>query len=168
MRANRLPPPKGAYEDVILFTVGGYKFAIAAGAVREIRSLEGLRQFSAGPNYSRLERVEFTLERNGVTYFVVDGARHFHLPASQPTRLLILRHTAAGVLVDSTDRMTEISVLHALPQAFRGAERSWYRGLAVLSGDVVPVVNQTAFLSKAEALMLKSAVEQMRSAAAAV
>jgi chemotaxis signal transduction protein len=160
-------PPKGAREDVILFTVGGFKFAIAANAVSEIRSMEDLRPFSAG-SYARLSKIEFTLERNGISHFVVDGARHFHLAASRPTRVLILRQIAAGVLVDSTDRMTEISVLHALPQAFSGDERAWYRGLAILNGEVVPVVNQTAFLSKAEALVLKNIADQFKGAAAAV
>ena len=82
--------------------------------------------------------------------------------------MLILRHAQAAVLVDSTDRMTQISVLHALPQAFSGAERNRYRGLAVLNGEVVPVVNQTAFLSKPEMFMLRAAAEQFKGAAAAV
>ena len=156
MRANRLPPPKGAREDVILFTVGAFKFAIAASAVSEIRNVEGLQKFGSGAG-----KVEFTLERNGVTYFVVDAARHLHLEPQKPTRLLILRHSPAAVLVDSTDRMTEISVLHALPLAFHGEERRWYRGLAVLNGEVVPVVNHDAFLSKSETVVLRVKAEQL-------
>jgi hypothetical protein len=31
------PQPQAAREDVIVFAVGGYKLAIAAGAVKEIR-----------------------------------------------------------------------------------------------------------------------------------
>jgi len=168
MRASRIPPPKGAREDVILFTVNGFRFAIAANAVSEIRSLEGLQRFSPGAGYSQTLKVEFTLERNSLTYFVVDAARHLHLQPSKPNRVLILRQAQAAVLVDSTDRMTQISVLHALPQAFSGAERNWYRGLAVLNGEVVPVVNQTAFLSKPEMFMLRAAAEQFKGAAAAV
>jgi chemotaxis signal transduction protein len=96
----------------------------------------------------------------------VDAARHFRLPPSHPTRVLILRQTAAAIQVDSTDRMMEISVLHALPQAFSGDERNWYRGLAVMDRDVVPVVNHSAFLSKAEMAVLKTAVQQVKGAAA--
>jgi len=158
--------PKGAREDVIVFTVGGFRFAIAANAVSEIRGLEDLRRFSIGTSYLRTAQVDFTVERNGTVYFVVDAARHFRLPPSKPTRVLILRQTTAAIQVDSTDRMMEISVLHALPQAFSGDERNWYRGLAVMNGDVVPVVNHNAFLSKAEMAVLKSAVQRVKGAAA--
>lgn len=167
MKPERIAP-RAAREDVILFTIGEYRFAITAHGVREIRNMDGLRKFSGGYRHDRLSKVEFTLERNGVSYFVIDGARHFGLPPAKPSRVLILRHTLAAVLVDSTDRMTEISVLHELPQAFSGEERSWYRGLAVMNGEVVPVVNQAAFLSKAEALVLKNMVEHTRGAAAVV
>lgn len=164
---SRLPAaPQGAREDVILFTVCGFRFAIAANAVSEIRGLEGLQRFSLGASYLRSAQVDFTVERNGTVYFVVDAARHFRLPPSNPTRVLILRQTAAAIQVDSTDRMMKISALHALPQAFSGDERNWYRGLAVIGGDVVPVVNQHAFLSKAEMAVLKTAVQRARGAAA--
>src|SRR5437660_11983773 len=166
MRLQRPQLPKGAREDVILFTVGGFRLAIAASAVSEIRGLEDLRHFSPGAAYLRTVKVEFTLERNGAIYFVVDAARHFRLPPAKPSRLLVLRQTAVAIQVDSTDRMMEISVLHALPQAFTGDERNWYRGLAVMNGDVVPVVNQNAFLSKAEMAVLKAAVQRSRGAAA--
>ncbi len=168
MRSRKLsaPAPTGAREDVILFTVCGFRFAIAANAVSEIRGLEGLQRFSLGASYLRSAQVDFTVERNGTTYFVVDAAQHFRLPPSNPTRVLILQHLSAAIQVDSTDRMMEISVLHALPQAFTGDERNWYRGLAVIGGDVVPVVNQHAFLSKAEMAVLKTAVQRARGAAA--
>ena len=157
---------QGPREDVILFTVCGFRFAIAANAVSEIRGLEGLQRFSLGTSYLRSAQVDFTLERNGIIYFVVDAARHFRLPPSKPARLLILQHTTAAIQVDSTDRMTEISVLHALPLAFSSDERNWYRGLAVINDDVVPVVNQNAFVSKAEMAVLKTAVQRAQGAAA--
>jgi chemotaxis signal transduction protein len=161
-----VPQPKGAREDVILFTVGGFRLAIAANAVSEIRGLEDLQRFTLGATYLRTAKIDFTLERNGRTYFVVNAAQHFRLPPSTPTRLLVLRQTEAAIQVDSTDRMMEISVLHALPQAFTGDERNWYRGLAVMNGDVVPVVNQNAFLSRAEMAVLKTAVQRVKGAAA--
>ena len=73
---------------------------------------------------------------------------------------------ATAGLVDSTDRMAEISVLHALPQAFSGEERKWYRGLAVLDDNVVPVVNHKAFLSSANVFELKALARQLHGAAA--
>jgi chemotaxis signal transduction protein len=164
MRQQRTLPRRGAREDVILFSVGGFRFGIAAGAVSEIRSMAGLQGFSPPAAYRMLDKVDHTLERNEVTYFVVNAALHFHLPPTQPLRVLVLRHAPAAVLVDSTDRMTEISVLHALPLAFNQEERNWYRGLAVLNGEAVPVVNSAAFLSKAELAILRSAVEEKQGA----
>ena len=161
MRTGRQQPGKGAQEAVILFTVGEFRMAIAAGAVQEIRGLEGLQQReSIGALTLRVPKVAFTLERSGMVWFVVNAAEHFHLPASlSPQRVMVLRSFPVAVLADSTDRMMEISVLHELPLAFTGDERNWYRGLAVMDGDVVPVVNQAAFLSKGEQIILKTALE---------
>jgi chemotaxis signal transduction protein len=156
---QRLPKRQGAHEAVILFTVGGFKFAIAANAVREVRGLEGLEpRPAAGAAPIRIPKVGFTLERNRTIHFVVDAARHFHLPPSKAARVLVLRNEPIAVLTDSTDRIMEISTLHELPLAFTGDERNWYRGLAIMSGDVVPVVNHNAFLSKSEQAVLKSAL----------
>jgi chemotaxis signal transduction protein len=161
VRPQRVPPRTGARENVILFAVAGFKFAIAAGAVSEIRSMEGLERFSIGnPAHKAAAKVDYTLQRNGVTFFVVNAARHFHLTSAKPSRVLVLRHTAAGVLVDSTDRMAEISLLHSLPMAFSGEERNWYRGLAILNGETVPLVNQAAFLSRGEVAVLRAMLQQ--------
>ena len=157
MRPQRVLPRKGARESVILFTVAGFRFAIAAGAVSEIRSMDGLEQFSGVTGHKAVARVDYTLQRKGVTFFVVSAARHFHLPSAKPSRVLVLRHTAVALLVDSTDRMMEISLLHSLPLAFQGEERSWYRGLAILNGETLPVVNPASFLSRGEVAVLPSA-----------
>jgi len=93
---------------------------------------------------------------------VVDAARHFQLPPSHPSRVLVLRNMPTGVLVDSTDRIMEISALHALPPAFTHEERGWYRGLAVVNGQVVPVVNHGAFLNRAELETLRAGLERVR------
>jgi chemotaxis signal transduction protein len=151
---------------VILFSVAGYKFAITAGAVKEIRGMDGLHAFTLGGISTRVGKLKYTLERDGTTYFVVDANVHFCLPASTPARLLVLRNLSAAVLVDSTDRMTEISALHALPRAFTGDEREWYRGLAVVGGEVVPVVNPDAFLSKNDLEILNAGLERVRGVAA--
>jgi chemotaxis signal transduction protein len=56
----------------------------------------------------------------------------------------------------------EISALHALPRVFTHEERSWYRGLAVVNGAVVPVVNHHAFLNKGELDVLRDGLERVR------
>lgn len=164
MRPQRVLPRKGARENVILFTVSGFRFAIAASAVSEIRSIAGLEQFcmkgADRAGHKAVTMVDYTLQRNGVTVFVVDAARHFRLPLAKPSRVLVLRHTAAALLVDSTDRMMEISVLHSLPMAFRGEERNWYRGLAILNGEALPLVNPAAFVSREEVAVLRATVMQ--------
>lgn len=160
MRPQQVPAPKGNRENIILFTVAGFRFAIAASAVSEIRSAENLERFSAAGSHRATAKVESILRRNGVAFFVVSAARHFGLPSAAGSRVLVLRHTDVAILVDATDRMVEISLLHSLPMAFHSDERNWYRGLAVLNGEVLPVVNPAAFLSKGEAAVLRALTEQ--------
>ena len=156
------PQPQAAREDMIVFAVGGYRLAIAAAAVKEIRGMEGLHAFTLGGISAQIGKLRYTLERNGSTYFVVDAAQHFQLPLSQVSRVLVLRNMPTGVLVDSTDRIMEISALHALPPAFTHEERGWYRGLAVVNGLVVPVVNHNAFLNRSELEILRAGLERVR------
>ncbi|HYL92786.1 MAG TPA: chemotaxis protein CheW [Alphaproteobacteria bacterium] len=167
MKIKRLPAAQGTREAMIIFTVSGFKFAIAAAAVREIRDMQGLEKFVPSNGVSRASKVESTLKRNGVTHFVVSAARHFRLPPAKVERVLILRQLAAGVMVDGTERMAEISVLHALPEAFQGDERRWYRGLALLGEEVVPVVDHTAFLTRGEVSIFKMALNEDESRKAA-
>jgi chemotaxis signal transduction protein len=166
VRDQRPRPLPRLHEGVILFSVGGFKFAIAASAVKEIRGMEGLQAFTLGGISTRVEKLKYTMERGGTTYFVVDANHHFHLPPSASGRVLVLRSSPTAILVDSTDRMMEIFVLHALPRAFRCEERAWYRGLTVVSGEVVPVVNPATFLTKAEQEILKDGLERLRGVAA--
>jgi len=145
--------------DVILFSVNKTTFAIAAGAVDEIRNLDGLTPFK--PSFTaRLNKVKHTLVRENKdpeqTYFVVDSAAHLRLKTSTPARLMVLRGVKAAVLVDAIDRMTQIAAVHPLPRAFQGDERDWYRGLAVVEGRVIPVVNEHSFLSRAEVIVLNA------------
>jgi len=154
--------PQTAREDVIVFAVSGFKLAIAAGAVKEIRGMEGLHPFTLGGISAQIAKLKYTLERNGTTYFVVDAVQHFQLPASHPSRVLVLRNMPTGVLVDSTDRIMEISALHGLPPAFTHEERGWYRGLCVVNRQVVPVVNHGAFLNRAELETLRAGLERVR------
>jgi chemotaxis signal transduction protein len=162
LKQKRPRPPQPAREDMIVFAVGGFKFAIAAGAVKEIRGMEDLHAFTLGGISGQIAKLKYTLERGGTTYFVVDAAQHFLLPASHASRVMVLRNAPTGVLVDSTDRIMEISSLHALPRAFTHEERGWYRGLAVVNGTVIPVVNHNAFLNRSELEILRSGLERVR------
>lgn len=156
------PEVKAAREDVIVFAVGGYKLAIAAGAVKEIRGMDDLHPFKLGGISAQIAKLKYTLERNGTTYFVIDAAQHFRLPASSASRVMVLRNMPTAVLVDSTDRIMEISALHALPPAFTHEERNWYRGLAVVNELVVPIVNQNAFLNRSELEIVRAGLERVR------
>jgi chemotaxis signal transduction protein len=141
-------------EAVILFAVGGTTFAIAAAAVEEIRGPQGLRPLAGDAAPGSLAKVRHTLERANRTFFVVDAAAHFHRPRVQPTRLLMLRNSSVAVAVESIDRMSEIQTLYPLPAAFRGDERRWYRGLALIGDQVVPVVDPEMFLTRAEQMVV--------------
>ena len=144
-RASRSRPRQG--EAVILFTVNAHRFAIAASAIDEIRNAESLESIPGG---TRIAKVSQTLKREGRRFFVVDAGLHFRLPPLRPARVLLLRNSAVALAVQTTDRMTEVAALHPLPQSFHGEEREWYRGLALIGDDVVPVVNPAEFLSAFE------------------
>lgn len=148
---------KAAVEDVIIFHVGEMRFAIAAQDVEEIRNIEGLvaRQFGLDPRIAKVKatftRTKGTSDR---TYYVVNSAAHFNVTSASPTRLLVMRGHPVAVLADSVERMMQVSSLHALPHAFQGAERGWYRGLAVMDGKVVPMLEPSSFLRKEELALL--------------
>jgi chemotaxis signal transduction protein len=137
-------------EAVILFSVAANIFAISASAVEEIRSAQDLRPLAAAYPHLKFGKVRHAITRDGKTFFVVDANMHFRMLPSHPTRVLLLRGTRIALMVDAIDRMTEISTLYSLPRAFHGEERVWYRGLALLNDQVIPVVSPAAFLSKAE------------------
>lgn len=162
MRIVRAETRKRAHhgEAMILFAVGGTTFAIAAADVDEIRDTSGLEALPASHLGPKFAKFKHTLQREGRTYFVVDANTHFRVLPTGHSRLLVLRGSPAAVLVDAIDRMTEIAVIHPLPKSFTGDEREWYRGLAVLKEDVVPVVDATAFLTKAESTVLKASAEK--------
>jgi len=150
--------PAGKREAVILFVVGGYTLAIAAHAVEEIRNTGGVKPLPPGTAGGRLAKFKGVLERDRKRYFVVDSNLHFRLFPSKASRLLVLRGSSAAVLVDHTDRIIEIGAVHALPRAFQGEERQWYRGLAMIDERVVPVVDPGAFMSKPEFTVLQAAL----------
>jgi chemotaxis signal transduction protein len=155
---SRLRPPSG--ETVILFSVGAAKFAIAASAVEEIRDLAGLQKLVLEAAQKKLAKVRQTIVRQGKTYFVVDACEHFQLSLSRPSRLLVMRHAAAAVMVDAIDSMIELHSMQALPRAFSGEERNWYRGLALVKGKVIPIVRPEAFLSRSEVALIEALLRE--------
>jgi chemotaxis signal transduction protein len=165
-RSHRKPVPREV-EDVILFAVGDLHFAISANAVDEIRNLDGLEPYARG-RLAPCANVKYTLlrsnENTNVTYFVIDAASHFQISHGRGGRVLILRIAGAAVLVDQIERMTQIGTVVALPQAFTGKEREWYRGLAVIDQRVYPVVEPSAFLSKAEIAVLRTQEQNISTA----
>ena len=134
-------------------------FAISATAVEEIRELAGLEQLPEEALTLRLTKVRHAFERQGHRYFAVDARVHFHTTHGQPSRLMVLRQVRAAVMVDAIEGMREIKLMQALPVAFVGEERDWYRGLTVIKGKVIPVVKPAAFLSKAEATLLNASIQ---------
>jgi chemotaxis signal transduction protein len=136
-------------EAVILFTVSNQLFAIAADSVQEIRSTDSLGA-ALEVEQQEIPKVRHTIERAHRTYYVVNACTHFGLRVVRPTLVLMLRQIRTAVLVDKIERMAEIAGIHALPRAFGGAERQWYRGLAYLEDQVIPVINPAGFLTTAE------------------
>ena len=125
--------------------------------MHEIRSTDSLAGAAAEIEVPGVQKVRHTIERSRKTYYVINACVHFGLPISRPTLVLVLRDAPAAVLIDCIEEMAEISTLHALPRAFCGAERQWYRGLAVLGERVVPVVHSGGFLSSQELSLLEAA-----------
>ncbi|MCU1310292.1 MAG: hypothetical protein JWO20_1417 [Candidatus Angelobacter sp.] len=150
---------KQQLEDVIIFNVADTRFAIAANTVDEIRNMDGLVAHKSGFD-QRLAKVKFTLVREkkdrDKIYFVVDAGAHFRGGASKASRVLVMRNSSVALMVDGIDRMMQISAVITIPNAFGGEERNWYRGLAVMDGKVVPVINPESFLSKGEIAVLEA------------
>jgi chemotaxis signal transduction protein len=146
-------------EQVILFAVANHTFAIAADAVQEIRSTDGMAGAAMDFDQQEVAKVRHTIERARRTYYVVSAAAHFGLPSTRPSLVLILRQLRAAILVDRIERMADISGVHPLPRGFIGNERQWYRGLAYFDDRVIPVIQPTGFLSTDEFQRLDRAAQ---------
>jgi chemotaxis signal transduction protein len=137
-------------EAVILFSVAGKMFAITADAVQEIRSTDSLAGAANEIEQPEISKVRHTLERGQRISYVVNTCVHLGLRVTRPTLVLILRQIRVAVLVDRIERMAEIAAIHPLPHAFSGEERTWYRGLAYVDDQVIPVMNPKGFLTAEE------------------
>lgn len=152
----------GRTESVILFVVGSQVFAISASSIQEIRSIDSLSGVLQEVSQDKIDKVRHSLRRSGENYYIVNSCKHFGLPTSRPTLVLVLRGARVAVLADKIERMGTISLLLSLPRAFRGQERAWYRGLTLIDDEVVPVVRVSGFLTEKEL----SYLDRMFSAAA--
>jgi chemotaxis signal transduction protein len=70
--------------------------------------------------------------------------------------LFVLRRTRTALLVDGIEKMTTMTRLQALPQAYCNEERTWYRGVTALDQNVIPVVNPEGFLNSEEIALLEN------------
>jgi chemotaxis signal transduction protein len=150
-------------EAVILFCIGTQTFAIAADAVQEIRSTDSLATAAVEMELAEVPKVRHLVERSHRTYYVVSGCAHFGLRVTRPTLVLILRQIRTAVLVDSIERMADVTSVHALAQAFQGEERQWYRGLIYLEDRVIPVIKPDGFLTPEEFARLDRAAKSIES-----
>jgi chemotaxis signal transduction protein len=148
--SSLMPRDTRRREQVAVFSIGLYSFVISAASVQEIRSTDSLGGTVVELDRPALRKVRHIVERDARAYYVVSGYEHFHLPASRPTTVLILRGAPVAVLVDRIEEMAEMRVLLALPKSFHGEERNWYRGLTVLDRKVLPVANPLGFLTAGE------------------
>jgi len=144
-------------ETIILFSVAHQTFAISAESVQEIRSTDSLAGSATEIEHPAIGKVRHTLERAHRIYYIVNACAHFSLPVTRPTLVLILRQLRVAVLVDKIERMAEISAVRALPRAFDGEERRWYRGLAYVDDHVIPVIQPAGFLTHEEFQLLDRA-----------
>lgn len=155
VNSSQAPRDTRRREQVAVFSIGEYSFAISAASVQEIRSTDSLGGTVVELDRPVLRKVRHIVERDARSYYVVSGYEHFRLPPSRPTTVLILRNAPVAVLVDRIEEMAEMRVLLALPQSFRGEERAWYRGLTVLDRKVLPVANPLGFLTARELQQLE-------------
>jgi chemotaxis signal transduction protein len=145
-------------EQIILFRVSGQLFAISSASVQEVRSVDSLAGAAAEIASTAMKKVRHVVRRGDKSLYVVNGAMHFSLPLSPGTLVFILRRTRTALLIDGIDKMSAMTMLQALPQAFCHEERQWYRGLTALDQSVVPVVNPNGFLTEEELALLDASM----------
>ena len=156
--ASKVRAPRA--EQIILFRVGGQLFAISSASVQEVRSVDSLTGMSQEVPRSTVRKVRHTVRRGDSTHYVVNGTVHFGLPAAAASLVFFLRHTPTALLIDGIEKMTSMTQLQGLPQAFCHEERDWYRGLTALDQSVIPVVRPEGFLSVEELTLLDTAVQE--------
>jgi len=164
----RLPAPAKSQpvrtEQIILFRVSGQLFAVSSASVKEVRSVDTLSGAAKEIAQAGLRKVRHIVQRGEHSLYVVNGAMHFGLPPFAPALVFVLRRTRTALLVDGIEKMTTMTRLQALPQAFCNDERDWYRGVTAIDQTVVPVVKPEGFLTPDELFLLDSSLQPKDSA----
>jgi chemotaxis signal transduction protein len=142
-------------EQIILFRVSGQLFAVSSGSVQEVRSVDSLAGSAAEITAPGLKKVRHIVRRGDKSLFVVNAALHFGLPVTAGLLVFVLRRTRTALLIDGIEKMTTMTRLQALPQAYCNEERIWYRGVTALEQNVIPVVNPEGFLTSEELALLE-------------
>ena len=150
--------PAGRTEQIILFRVSGQIFAISSASVQEVRGVDSLSAVAKDIAEPGLDKVKHVVRRGENSVYVVNAAMHFGLPPAPPALVFVLRRTRTALLIDGIEKMTSMSRLQALPQAFCHEERGWYRGLTALEQSVVPVVKPEGFLTAEELFILDASL----------
>lgn len=120
-------------EPIVIFRIGTQRFVLSSAEIEEIRDL-----------HSGAVPATVTTRRNA-KISVVLADRVFGLHSTVREQLLILKRHAVAVAIDRIEGMSELREIVALPHGFHGTEQSWYRGLALVSGHILPVVNSAIF-----------------------
>jgi chemotaxis signal transduction protein len=149
-------------EQIILFRVSGHLFAVSSGSVQEVRSVDSLAGSATEIIAPGLNKVRHIVRRGDKSLFVVNGALHFGLPLTSGLLVFVLRSTRTALLIDGIEKMTTMTRLQALPQAFCHEERNWYRGVTALDQNVVPVVKPEGFLTPQEIVVLEHTISPAR------
>jgi chemotaxis signal transduction protein len=151
-------------EQIILFRVSEQLFAISSASVKEVRSVDTLASATKEIAQAGLRKVRHIVQRGEHSLYVVNGAMHFGLPPFAPALVFVLRRTRTALLVDGIEKMTTMTRLQALPQAFCNDERDWYRGVTAIDQTVIPVVKPEGFLTPDELFLLDSSLQAKDSA----
>lgn len=146
-------------EQIILFRVSGQIFAVSSASVQEVRGVDSLGS-AKDISHPSLRKVKHFVQRGENSLYVVNAALHFGLPPSLPALVFVLRNTRTALLIDGIEKMTTMTRLQALPQAFCHEERDWYRGLTALDQSVIPVIKPEGFLSADELFLLDASLLQ--------
>jgi chemotaxis signal transduction protein len=146
-------------EQIILFRVSGQLFAVSSASVKEVRSVDTLSGAAKEIAQAGLRKVRHIVQRGEHSLYVVNAAMHFGLPPFAPALVFVLRRTRTALLVDGIEKMTTMTRLQALPQAFCNDERDWYRGVTAIDQTVVPVVKPEGFLTPDELFLLDSSLQ---------
>jgi hypothetical protein len=135
--------------------------------VQEVRSADSMSGSEIEISAPGLRKVRHVVRRGDRSLFIVNGAMHFGLHATEGALLFVLRKTRTALLIDGIDKMSTMTRLQALPLSFCHEERQWYRGLTALDQTVIPVVKPEGFLSLEELALLDAALLQADNTAAA-